>query len=54
VGETFPSFANADYGAAKFAGAIDDRLDDGIEAGNVPTAGEDGDFVFCWHWDASP
>ena len=46
VGETFPSFANTDDGAAQMSGAIDDRLDDGIKAGNVAAAGKDGDFIF--------
>src|SRR4029077_9248289 len=50
VREAFPAFADADDGAAEFRGAIDDGLDDGIQAGHVAAAGEDGDFVFCGHW----
>src|SRR6267142_5761209 len=54
VGKAFPAFANADDRAAELAGAINDGLDDRIEAGNVAAAGEDGDFIFGWHWDESP
>src|SRR5882762_2221749 len=54
MGKTLPAFADADDGAAELAGAIDDGLDDGIQAGNVAAAGEDSDFIFGWHWDESP
>jgi hypothetical protein len=49
VGETFPSFANADYGAAEFRRAVDHGFDYGIEAGHVAPAGQDGDLIFCGH-----
>ena len=54
MGETFPTFADADDRATELAGAIDDGLYDGIQSRNVAAAGEDGDFVFGWHWDESP
>src|SRR5882762_10529187 len=54
VGEAFPAFADADDGATELAGAVDYGLDDWVQAGNVAAAGEDGDFIFCGHWDQSP
>src|SRR5882762_9324654 len=54
MGKTLPAFADADDGAAELAGAVDYGFDDWVQAGNVAAAGEDGDFIFGWHWDESP
>jgi hypothetical protein len=49
VGQAFPAFANADYLAAHFLGAIDDRLDYRIQTGHVAAACEDTDIIFRSH-----
>ena len=43
MGQPFPSAADAEGRVAGLRGAIDDALDDGIEAGHVAAAGEDRD-----------
>jgi hypothetical protein len=43
VGQGLPAPAEADHLEAELGGAIDDALDDGVEAGDVAAPGEDAD-----------
>ena len=49
VGETLPPFADADHLAAHFRRAVHDRLDDGIQTGNVAAACQDANVIFRSH-----
>src|SRR6185436_8995163 len=43
VREALPATPDPEHGMPDLRGAIDDALDDGVQAGNVATAGQDGD-----------
>ena len=49
VGQPFPSPADAEGRVARLRGAVDDALDDGVEAGHVAAAGEDRDPFWFGH-----
>ncbi len=43
VSQALPAAANADHLAVHLAGPVDHGLDDGVQPGDVPAAGEDAD-----------
>src|SRR6185503_8050363 len=49
VGEALPALADADHLPARLAAAVDDGLDDRVEAGHVTAAGEDADAARLHH-----
>ena len=49
VGQALPAAADADDLVAELGRAVDDALDDRVEAGNVAAAGEDADPSRCSH-----
>ena len=49
VGQALPAAADADDVVADLGGAVDDALDDGVEAGDVAAAGQDPDPLHLGH-----
>jgi hypothetical protein len=48
VRQSLPAAADADHLAADFTGAVDNCLDDGIEAGDIAATGQNPD-ASRWH-----